>query len=85
MATSKSKRLNDSTKLYIYPSKESTHKLRQEIKELLNAHNSIIPIEHMIKRVNHLVCNWSNYFLPNPNQYVLRRTLDYYINKRSLK
>lgn len=36
----------------------------------------------MIKNINYVILGWSNYFIPSPNQYTLRKTLDLYVNKR---
>jgi len=39
----------------------------------------------IIKKLNVIVLGWSNYFLPSPNQYMLRKSLDHYVFKRSMK
>lgn len=44
-----------------------------------------VPIKLIMRKVNSIVYGWSNYFLPSPNQYALRRSLDQYVFKRSLK
>ena len=74
-----STRLKDRTKLYIYPSVESTKNFRTKVKNLLSLKNAYLTPQQIIKKLNPIIWGWSNYFLPSPNQYSLRSHLDYYI------
>ena len=77
-----STRLKDRTKLYMYPSRESTKSFKTRIKDLLSLKNANYTPQQMIKKLNPIIWGWSNYFLPSPNQYRLRSYLDHYIFKR---
>jgi retron-type reverse transcriptase len=77
-----STRLKDRTKLFMYPSRESTKSFKTRIKNLLNLKNTNYTPQQMIKKLNPIIWGWSNYFLPSPNQYGLRSYLDHYIFKR---
>lgn len=85
VAHSVSTRLKDRTKLYVYPSKNSISNFRNEIKYILSSAFVKTPINTMIKNINYVVWGWSNYFIPSPNQYALRKTLDQYVLKRCRK
>jgi len=80
-----STRLKNRTKLYVYPSNKSTSRLREIIKDILSMSNVGLTPEAIIKRLNEVICGWSNYFIPTANQYALRANLDNYIFKRCLK
>jgi retron-type reverse transcriptase len=82
LPSSVSKRLKDRSKLYIYPSNKSTKKFRSNIKEILNIKNASYTPQQIIKMLNLVIWDWSNYYLPSPNQYSLRSNLDHYIYNR---
>jgi retron-type reverse transcriptase len=77
-----STRLKDRTKLYVYPSRESTKSFKNDVKDLLSLRNTNFTPQQIIKKLNPTIWGWSNYFLPSPNQYALRSYLDHYIFKR---
>lgn len=77
-----SRSLKNRTKLYVYPSRESTKSFKNNIKDLLSLKNTNLTPQQIIKKLNPIIWEWSNYFLPSPNQYTLRSYLDHYIFKR---
>ncbi len=85
VAHSVSTRLKDRTKLYIYPSVNSTARLRKTIKAVTSFKYVGLQPRDLIKLLNPIIWGWSNYFIPSPNQYKLRASLDHYFYKRCLK
>lgn len=80
-----STRLSDRTKLYVYPSKKSVQRFRDNIKTITNlSYSKLTPIE-FIKLINPIIYRWGNYFIPSPNQYALRKNMDYYVYGRVMK
>jgi retron-type reverse transcriptase len=74
-----------STRLFIYPSAKSTKNFRETIKEATSIKYASLRPQEMIKKLNPIIWGWSNYFLPSPNQYRLRTTLDHYVFRRCMK
>lgn len=86
IAKSLSNRLNDRIKVYVYPSSQSTKKFRDNIKTVTSSNNiHITPTELIKEFLNPLIYGWSNYFIPSPNQYELRKSLDHFVFTRCMK
>lgn len=82
---SNSTKLKDRTKLFIYPSAKNTKNFRENIKRATSMKYVSMRPQDMIKKLNPIIQEWSNYFLPSPNQYTLRSALDHYIFRRCMK
>ena len=80
-----STRLKDRTKLFLYPSVKNTKKFRETIKTATSMKYVSMKPQDMIRKLNPIIQGWSNYFLPSPNQYRLRSTLDNFIFRRCMK
>lgn len=79
-------RLSDWSGLYVYPSKKSIQRLRDNIKLLTSRpkiNNSVGSLS-LILKLSSIMRGWSNYFL-GEKQENLRRGLDNYINLRVIK
>lgn len=82
-------RLSDWSGLYVYPSKKSIQRLRDNIKLLtsrpkINKINNSVGSLSLILKLSSIMRGWSNYFL-GEKQENLRRGLDNYINLRVIK
>lgn len=80
-----STRLKDRTKLYVYPSSESTKRFRAKIKDCTGMSSVGLKPTEVIRRLNQIIWGWGNYFTPSPNQYYLRASLDHFVFKRCMK
>jgi retron-type reverse transcriptase len=70
---------------YTYPSRKSTKKFRENIKNITSNKFNYLPPVDIIKWINSQIRGWSNYFSPAPYQIHLRRHLDVYIWRRTRK
>jgi Group II intron, maturase-specific domain/Reverse transcriptase (RNA-dependent DNA polymerase) len=78
-------RLKDRIKMFSYPSAKNTKKFRETVKEATSMKYVSLKPQDMIRKLNFIIRGWSNYFLPSPNQYRLRGTLDHYVFRRCMK
>jgi RNA-directed DNA polymerase len=74
--------LNDWKGLYVYPSNNSTSRLRKGIKEITSIRQTHKDIGNIVLELSYLIRGWSNYFLGG-KQMSLRANIDNYINKRT--
>jgi hypothetical protein len=79
------KNIKKKTELFLYPSKNSTRKFRQAIKEVTSMKYVNLNYSDIVSRLNSIINNWGTYFIFSSNQYVLRGHLDFFVHKRFMK
>lgn len=67
--------------LNVMPSKKAMQKQRQAIRDLVNSHQSHVPIRDLIERVNRQLRGWSRYFSFGYSRKAMR-AMNWYVRKR---